>query len=367
MSNNDQAIKIQSGVRGWMCRKDISLKNRCLEFRLKNILPVTKPPVYRKKSKSSLQSSSESQIILIQKHIRGFLQRKKFQTQIIEKMLKEQEDHYKSQIEKIENELRTQEENSKNTVSTTAKSKKSEKLYLELPLPMAEKRSPSKYRLRGKEKLFDYDYYILAAIEIQRVFRGFISRKRFGTFKVIRERIAMVQRVYRDWREKKDLRLENAAILMHKQTNIVSLSYSSYLELKSLILAEDKQGMYDKFVNHCEDRLESAGVNSKQGVDGYLEERVRQLEQEKFQQESAFQEIIQSTKNKYKSIIDEYLKGLKTLKFGMEVSQKSNYDQVSKLVKSLAEASKELESDSFCETSTFLPDMSFIEKSLNII
>ena len=359
------AIKIQSTVRGWLYRKNSGRKSRCMEFRLKNILPNRKPPVYRKKSKGKGFSIPDKKIILIQKNIRGFLQRKKYRDLIIEKMLKEQEDHFKNEIEKIENEFRVQEDTPRSSNSAISKATKPDNRYLELPLPMSQRRN--KYKATRRAKLYDYDYYILAATEIQRIFRGYITRKYFGTFSVVRERVIRVQRLYRKWRAQKEGQLELAATLMNKQTNILSTSYSSFLHLKSLILTQDRQGKYTKFINYCEDKLESAGVNHYKRVDKYLEERIKDLELEKSEQEINFREIIQTTKNKYKSVITEYLKGIKALKFGMEIAQKSNYEHISKLVKSLADASRDIDSDSFYETSTFLPDMSFIERSINII
>ena len=99
-----------------------------------------------------------------------------------------------------------------------------------------------------------------------------------------------------------------------------------------------------------------------------LKTRIQELEHEKAETENYYKELKQGYKSKYKAIIADYLKGLKALKFGMEIAQKSNYDQISKLVKSLAGASKDLDSESFCENSTFLPDVSFIDRSsINII
>ena len=359
------AIKIQSVVRGWLHRKNSDRKSHCYEFRLKNVLPNRKPPVYRKKCKGKLSLVSERTITLIQKNIRGFLQRKKYRDLIIEKMILEQEDHFKKEIEQMENDFSIQEETPRSSISAVSKVVKPDKRYLELPLPMVQKKK--NYKATRPAKLYDYDYYILAATEIQRIFRGHLIRKYFGVFRVVRDRVIRVQRLYRKWRIQKEGQLDLAATLINKQASILSTSYISYLHLKSLILTQDKQGEYIKFINCCEDKLERAGLNNYKRVDHYLGERIKELEYEKSEQEINFREVLQTTTNKYKSIITEYLKGIKDLKFGIENTQKSNYEHISKLVKSLADASRDIDSDSFYETSTFLPDMSFIERSINII
>jgi hypothetical protein len=340
------AVVIQKAVRGWMCRKRLSRRGKCLEFRLKNFWPKRKPPVYRKKARMSMRSLVEKKVVMIQKHVRGFLQRKRYKELLIDKMLEEQEDHFRSQIETIEKELNIHSGTPKNSKTATVLKPKDSNRYLELPLPMSQRRSPSKYK-RNRPALFEYDYYILAAIEIQRIFRGYLIRKTYGNFKTLRKQVIKFQRTYRQWRQKKHGQLELAATLMTKQCSMLATSYSSYQHLKSLILTQDKQNKYIKFITHCENRLGEAGVTNSQCVNKYLE---------------------QSYKSKYKGIIAEYLKGLKALKFGMEIAQKSNYEHISKLVRNLAEVSRDMDSESFCENSTFLPDVSFIDKSsINII
>ena len=169
-----------------------------MEFRLKNILSNRKPPVYRKKTKSRSKSGIEKKIIVIQRHIRGYLQRKKYKDLLIEKMLKEQEDYYKFQKEKIEYELEYQEETPKSSNSIISKATKSDNLYLELPLPMSQKKNPLKSRNFRQSAQYEYDYYILAAKEIQRIFRGYIIRKKHGNFRILRNSIIKVQRLYRN-------------------------------------------------------------------------------------------------------------------------------------------------------------------------
>ena len=276
-------------------------------------------------------------------------------------MLKEQDDHWRKQIESIENEING------SKVITPKKPSKSNLLYLELPLPMSQKRSPSKYKGLNRPILFEYDFFIIAAIEIQRIFRGFLTRKKVGNFKVLRRKIIKIQKLYKSWREKKDGQLELAAKLMNKQCSMLSTSFSSYQHLKSLILTQDRQGKYTKFISHCEDKLNKSGINTSIMIQKCLEDRIKELEQEKHDQETNFKEIMNFTKTKYKGIISEYLKGVKALKFGMELAQKSNFDQISRIVKTLAGASRDLENESFYENSTFLPDVSFIERSINII
>ena len=200
MSDKIEAvIKIQSLIRGSLYRKGINHKSRCMEFRLMNILPNRKPPVYRKKLRNrSKQGISEKKIVEIQRHIRGYLQRKRYKELLIEKMLKEQEELYRKRMEKIELELASQDDVSKSSNSIISKVGRSENLYLELPLPMSQKKSPSVSKNIRKNILFDYNYYILAAKEIQRIFRGYITRKKYGNFRVIRKKIIKIQRLYKN-------------------------------------------------------------------------------------------------------------------------------------------------------------------------
>jgi hypothetical protein len=359
------AIKIQSLVRGFLCRRQLTRKSRCIEFRLKNFFPRSKPPVYRKKSKLRPRFSLERHAILIQKHIRGYLQRKKYRDMIIDKMLKEQEDRFRRQIEEIEKEMNIYEEVPE---SESKKPQKDSNLYLELPLQVPQKRSPSKHKKLHRSVLYEYDYFILSAIEIQRVFRGYLARKQFGNFKILRRKIIRIQRIYRNWRVKKEGQLELAAALMNKQCSMLATSYSSYQHLKSLILTQDRQGKFVKFINYCEEKLVDAGLNTSATVNRFLQNRVKELEQERIETENYYKVLLQGYKHRYKAAISEYLKGLKTVKFNMELAQKTNSEQISRLFRSLEGVSKDLDSESFCENSTFLPDMSFIDRSsINII
>jgi hypothetical protein len=362
MSDRRQAAtKIQKVVRGWLCRRQLHRQSRCFEIRLKNIMPKRKPPIYRKRRRPRLSSSFDPFAIIIQKHFRGYLQRKKFKELFIEKMLREQEEEFRSRILLIEKELDIEETPGTN-ISPSPVKKKSKSLYLELPLPMSQRRNPSAYRTH-RSVLFEYDYYILAATEIQRVFRGYLVRKHFGYFPRVRKRIIKVQKIYRIWKDKKKGQLELAGTLMNKQCNILATSFKSYQHLKSLILTQDRQGTYSKFIQKCEDKLLEAGVTSAETVNSMLRARIRELESEKLEQEQFYKGILSQSQAKYKSAIREYLKGMKGLKFNMELVQKSNFEHISKIVRNLASVSRDLDSESFYENSTFLPDVSFTDKS----
>ena len=356
------AIKIQKVVRGWLCRKALNTHSKCLEIRMKNILPKRKPPIYRKKPSKKWSAGTDRYIIFIQKHVRGYQQRKKYKELFIEKMLKEQEDEFRSRIMEIEKELNKDETPRTGVSPSPVKREKSSNLYLDLPLPMSQRRSPSKYRFH-RQVLYDYDYYILAAIEIQRVFRGYLTRKKVGNFWKVRKAVVKVQRLYKEWRINKENQLQLAGSLMKKQCSILSTSFNSYQHLKSLILTQDRQGKYSKFIQTCEDQLLNSGLKSSSAVDSVLKSRIQELEHEKLEQENFYKELLQQTRSKYKSTIRDYLKGVKGLKFAMELSQKSSFEQISKLVRGLASASRDLDTDSFYENSTFLPDVSFTDKS----
>ena len=360
------AIKIQKVVRGFLCRRYLARQSHCLEIRLKNIMPRRKPPVYRKRRRR-LASSLDKHAIMIQKHIRGFLQRKQYKELFIEKMLNEQEEEFRSRIMQIEKELNIEETPATNVTPSPMKQKKSKSLYLELPLPMSQRRSPSKYRA-NRSVMFEYDYYILAAIEIQRVFRGFRARKKVGCFFTIRKRVVMVQRVYRQWKENKQGQLELAAVLMKKQCSILTSSFTSYNHLKSLILSQDRQGKYTKFIKGCEEKMVESGVNSGEMINSLLRERIKELENEKIELEQFYKGLLEKKQAKYKVGIREYMKGMKALKFSMDLAQKSNFEHISKIVKGLVSVSRDLDSESFYDASTFLPDVSFTDKSsINLI
>ena len=178
----------------------------------------------------------------------------------------------------------------------------------------------------------------------------------------------MVQRVFRQWTEKKQGQLELAAVLMNKQCNILTTSFSSYQHLKSLILSQDRRGKYTKFIKGCEEKMADSGVNSGEMINSVLRERIRELENEKIELEQFYKGILSQKQTKYQAGIKEYLKGMKALKFSMELAQKSNFEHISKVVKGLASVSRDLDSESFYDGSTFLPDVSFTDKSsINLI
>lgn len=175
---------------------------------------MRKPPIYKKTPKN--QENYVNIVIMIQKHIRGFLHRKKFKSILIEKMLKEQDDQYEKQIRKVEDALISEAFysncHSPDISEISIMNQSADKSVIpslrqldriprfELPLPMSQRKkfSPSKNRKLVQPIVFDFDIYILAAVEIQRVYRGYLVRKQLcGSFLEFRRRIIRVQRLYK--------------------------------------------------------------------------------------------------------------------------------------------------------------------------
>lgn len=78
----------------------------------------------------------------------------------------------------------------------------------------------------------------------------------------MRERVVRVQRLFREWAAKRGTQIDLAVELLKKQTNILVTAYKSYSYLRSLILSEDLNGKYSKFLIHYEGRLRNCGIHS---------------------------------------------------------------------------------------------------------
>lgn len=345
-------ITIQAHIRGWLARKKcqklktvhnhkqhIKLGLNFLQKRLgKQFLTQGKPPIY-KKTPTNKQVVYRS-AVKIQKHIRGYLQRKRFKPLLIEKMLKEQEDQYQSQILKIEHALTTDPLFSPNQNSVVYRTL--EDSPCDLPLPISQRRfSPSKNKNLVKPVTFDFDLYILAATEIQRVFRGYKARAKLGgSFKRLREKVVKVQKKFRAWKERRSGQLEVAANLLSKHTNMIVSAFTSYNHLRSLVLSQDSKGKYSRFLDALETKLNEIGLKTRHPLTTKNED----LETKETQK---LKEQVKFWKNKYKTQVQTQIKAVKALKHQLAITHKSNYEHLGNMVQNLATAKKELENEDF--------------------
>ncbi|CAG9329056.1 unnamed protein product [Blepharisma stoltei] len=335
---------------------------------------MRKPPIYKKTPKS--QDEYAKSIIIIQKHIRGFLQRKKFKNLLIEKMLKEQEDQYETQIKKVEDALIGDEFYSnaqspdlseisimnqsvdKSVIPSLRQLDKVSKFELPLPMSQRKKFSPSKNKKLVQPIVFDFDIYILAATEIQRVYRGHLVRKNLcGNFYRLRSRIKKIQHLYKNWKKRRSGQLELAIKLLSKHSNMMTTTFGSYQHLRSIVLNQDKNGKYSKVLESLDMKMRDVGLFNDRENSRNLQRKIIELEKEKREEKARHTKELEILKLRERNLIDDYMKGMKALKYQLEISHKNNFELFGKLFKRLQDAKKEADED-YNEPSTLLPENS---------
>lgn len=274
-----------------------------------------KPPIY-KKSKTA-QDELVSYIVRIQKNVRGFIQRKQFQRILINQLLNEQEKSYRDQFLKIEAAL------SADPIFSSP-----EKTVLEGNSPGSalsfQRRwfSPSKNKRLVQPTLYDFDIYVTAAIEIQRVYRGFAARKSTsGGFYSLRGNIIRIQTIYRNWVMRKTGKIEVAAKSLAKQVNIITATFNSYDHLKSLVLAEDLTGKYRKLLKHNQIKLINSGVYSSSSKYQSLMNKYKRLKQTEIQETTKENQRISSFSKKNQELLVHYSKQVMDLKKHLTITQ----------------------------------------------
>ena len=78
----------------------------------------------------------------------------------------------------------------------------------------------------AKPCMYDFDIYVRAAVEIQKVTRGFLYRKKFGQLKYWREDAIKIQKTYREyqaWRNNKVINsLKQAKTLEEQMIKVIN-------------------------------------------------------------------------------------------------------------------------------------------------
>lgn len=303
--------------------------------------PSAKPPRWSKPKDKTREA------VIIQKHIRGFLQRKAYRAVLIERMYEENEQMFQEQLKEVEEGFNSSRSLADRENAVPSLGDLSHIKSFNMPRPLTSNRlgmfSPSKNKNLTAQVQYDYDIYIVAAREIQRVWRGFRARQKLGgSLRQIRKKVLLIQHAYKDWRQMKTGQVEIALHLISKQTEMLVRTFTSYQQLRSLVLIKDPAGSNSRFLNSCEDKLQRAGVYQ---TSDETERLLRILSEERAQhklEQQALRRKAQHWKDQFKRTLNNYLKGIKGLKSQIELSQKSSFECVSSIVLDLARAKAEI-------------------------
>mmetsp|Transcript_29331 Transcript_29331/g.52504 ORF Transcript_29331/g.52504 Transcript_29331/m.52504 type:complete len:359 (-) Transcript_29331:901-1977(-) len=352
-------LQVQRLVRGALARIDYNTDIETqrlleeLESGLKYISSRTKPAKEARKPPKWKKGSSEDysrQVVTIQKHIRGYLQRKAYRMLLIDKMYLENEEMFKNQLKQVEDGFKSSSlfSDYENLVPNLGDLGRISSYDMPRPLTSSRngKFSPVKNKILTKQVHYDYDLYILAAREIQRVWRGYSSRKKYGgSLKRIKSRVLAIQRKFRAWRSTKTGQVEVALELIAKQSEMIARTFSSYHQLRNLVLIKDPTGKNSRFLAACEEKLKRVGVYDSSAETDKLKVM---LAEERIQHKAALRTAkkkAQHWKDQYKRMLNNYLKGVKGLKSQIELSQRSSFERVSSIILDLARAKKMLADD----------------------
>ena len=323
-------LRIQAHVRGWLTRlrlarsdvQQIQLGLDYLESRLKRNSTVT------------------HQVVTLQRHIRGFLQRRRYKELLIEKLLKDQEDLFETQFRKVEAGLLSDRALVSPTFSRVDPVRCSLQERRLAPQPDSEPRnksathSPAPKHWRHVE--FSFDVYIVASTQIQRHYRGYRVRKALGgSFRHLRRKVVLMQRWFRQCRGLRESQLSAAARLLAEEARILTSSFRSYQHLRAHLLTHDLRGAFATHVARVDHAVKSTGLYADSQLQRGLEGRVQELEST----HTALLDTLARLKTKLSAAkakaLNWYLRALKTIKCQVELSFKSNLEQLSSLTRSV--------------------------------
>ena len=254
--------------------------------------------------------------ITIQRWMRGWMQRRRYQALLVEKLLQDQEELFETQVRQVEAGLG------------------SPSFRRDLPRLAEERKfTPSK---KWQHSEFDFDLYILAALEIQRHYRGYQVRKVFGgAFRCFRLRIVKLQRLFRRKRSSRADQLNRAAVLLAKEANILTNTFRSYQHLRTLLATQDLHSKFASVLSQVDSAVSRAGISCDSTPLQALETRINLLETSN----QALGEEIETYRRKHKAekskTLNGYLRSLKTVKCQMELAYKSNMEQLAMLARSV--------------------------------
>lgn len=383
--------ELQCLARGYLDRKAFGKLRRATMPRSDLKTSSSKPsrnPRLISRLKQLGKSFKESAVICIQKHIRGFIARRRYAGLLLDKMFKDQEEMYESERLKIAQALSsdpnvwkistpditdisyTDQSFDDSIVPTFADLTKLKRF--DMPLPVSQRShllsfSPAKNRKLIQPTLFEFDIFILAAVEIQRIWRGYAVRKDTvgRSFQSLRRKVVKIQRIYREWRKRRRGQIELAITLMKKHTNMMVSSYRSYQHLKSLVLVQDKTGRFSGVIDKMDKSLKDVGLISDQSHLKQLEAKVRRLHEQKKSDKVRLKDEARKWKYGYKDALGQCLIGMKTLRSQMECTYKTQLESLTAMVKELVRAKHEVEDaesiESSFEFSTQLPECSIYD------
>jgi hypothetical protein len=265
-------------------------------------------------------------IVTIQRWIRGWLQRIRYKALLVEKLLQDQEELFETQVRKVEAGLG------------------SPSFRRDLPRLAEEHKFTPKKKWRHSE--FDFDLYILAALEIQRRYRGYLVRKAFGgSFRRFRMRITHIQRLFRSKRSSRADQLNRAAVLLAKEANILTNTFRSYQHLRTLLATQDFHSKFASLLAQVDNAVSRTGISCDSSPLQALEARIAQLEASN----KSLAEDIEAYRHKHKAdkskTLNGYLRSLKTVKCQMELAYKSNMEQLALLARSVLRDREDSDSD----------------------
>lgn len=264
--------------------------------------------------------------VVIQRWTRGWAQRRRYKALLVEKLLQDQEELFQTQVRLVEAGLG------------------SPSFRRDLPRLAEERKfTPSK---KWQHPEFDFDLYILAALEIQRHYRGYQVRKVFGgTFRRFRLRIMQLQRLFRRKRSSRTDQLNRAAVLLAKEANILTNTFRSYQHLRTLLATQDLHSKFATLLAQVDAAVSRAGISCDSAPLQALETRITLLQTSN----QALAEEIEVYRRKHKAekskTLNGYLRSLKTVKCQMELAYKSNMEQLAMLARSVLRDREDSDND----------------------
>ena len=327
-------MKIQAHVRGWLTRlrlarsdvQRIQLGLDYLETRLKRNSTVT------------------HHVVTLQRHIRGFLQRRRYKELLIEKLLKDQEDLFDTQFRKVEAGLLSDRALISPTFSRVSldpdhiRSSLPEKRPLTQPdsEPRHKSANASPAPKRWRHTEFSFDVYIVASTHIQRYYRGYLVRRSLGgSFQSYRRKVVLVQRWYRKWRNLRESQLAAAARLLAEEARILTHSFRCYQHLRGHLLTHDLRGSFAVHVERVDQSVKATGLYADSQQIQALTTRVTELEVTHHHLQDTLTRLKTSHNASKAKSLNSYLRALKTIKCQVELSFKSNQEQLATLTRSV--------------------------------
>ena len=135
--------------------------------------------------------------------------------------------------------------------------------------------------------------------------------------------------------------MRSALTLVTKQTSILIKTFTSYQQLRSLILSQDLQGFHSSFLRDCDAKLLDVGLYANTGEHSALRREYQKMRSQLENSRQNHRAELENAQKRHKDLLAHCTRGIKDYKQHIEESQKQSIQYLTNIVKGLVDRKHE--------------------------